>query len=167
MKRMAWALSTDREAQDQSGRRNAWGNSERRVVGTNALPPLPQDLLLPQGNLQMWAPREDSRQCLKVTKAVDSYNCLSTTKAARSNGDWEYETVLFVPYTPDGALATALRAYEKKRGAKRRIRIVERAGISLKSKLFSTNPWSKEGCVRTGCFPCMPGGGREGLEGEK
>ena len=35
----------------------------------------------------------------------------------------------FVPYTPDGALATALRAYEKKRGAKKRIRIVERAGV--------------------------------------
>ena len=98
----------------------------------------------------------------KATKAVDSYNCLSTTKAARSDGDWEYETVLFVPYTPDGALATALRAYEKKRGAKKRIRIVERAGISLKSKLFSTNPWSKEGCVRTGCFPCLPGGGTAG-----
>ena len=98
----------------------------------------------------------------KATKAVDSYNCLSTTKAARSDGDWEYETVLFVPYTPDGALATALRAYEKKRGAKKRIRIVERAGVSLKSKLFSSNPWSKEGCVRTGCFPCLPGGGEGG-----
>ena len=59
---------------------------------------------------------------------------------------------MFVLYTPDGALATALRAYEKKRGAKKRIRIVERAGVSLKSKLFSTNPWSKEGCVRTGCY---------------
>ena len=56
-----------------------------------------------------------------------TYKCLSTTEAARSNGDWEYETVLFVPYTPDAALATALRAYEKKRGAKKRIRIVERA----------------------------------------
>ena len=36
---------------------------------------------------------------------------------------------------------------------------MERAGVSLKSKLFSTNPWSKEGCVRTGCFPCLPEGG--------
>ena len=73
------------------------------------------------------------------------YNCLSTTKAARSNGDWEYETVLFVPYTPDGALATALRAYEKKRGAKKRIRIVERAGVSLKSKLLAQTPGQKKG----------------------
>ena len=72
-------------------------------------------------------PRLLDQIAAKAAKAVDSYNCLSTTKAARSNGDWEYETVLFVPYTPDGALATALRAYEKKRGAKKRIWIVERA----------------------------------------
>ena len=55
-----------------------------------------------------------------AAKAVDSYNCLSTTKAARSKDDWEYETVLFVPFKPDGILATALRSYEKKRGAKNR-----------------------------------------------
>ena len=71
---------------------------------------------------------------------------------------------VFVPYTPDGALATALRAYEKKRGAKKKIRIVERAGVSLKSKLFSSNPWSKEGCVRTGCFPWIPNPKWQGVE---
>ena len=49
---------------------------------------------------------------------------------------WEYETVMFVPQTPNGELALALRAYEKRRGANRRIRIVERAGLSLKQKLF-------------------------------
>ena len=54
-------------------------------------------------------------------------------------------------------VATALCAYERRGGAKRCIRIVERAGISLKSKLFSSNPWSKEGCSRTDCFPCKPG----------
>ena len=81
----------------------------------------------------------------RAAKAVDSYNCLSTTKAAQAKDNWEYETVLFVPVTPNGALATALRAYEKKRGAKRRIRIMERAGISLKSKLFLRNSWAKEG----------------------
>ena len=70
-----------------------------------------------------------------AAKAVDSYNCLSTTKAAQAKDNWEYETVLFVPVTPNGALATLLRAYEK-RGAKRTIRIVEGAGISLKSKLL-------------------------------
>ena len=42
---------------------------------------------------------------------MDSYNCLSTTKAAESKDDLEFETVLFVPYTPNVALATALRAF--------------------------------------------------------
>ena len=40
---------------------------------------------------------------------------------------------------------------------------MERAGISLKSKLFSSNPWAKEGCSGTDCFPCKP---REGERGE-
>ena len=125
MKRMAWALSTDREAQDQSGRRNAWGSSERRDPGTNALHQLPQDLMLHLGEppgkpatvgsqgKQPPMSHFTRKSVAKVAKAVDSYNCLSTTKAARSNDDWEYETVLFVPYTPDGALAAALRAYGK------------------------------------------------------
>ena len=58
---------------------------------------------------------------------MDSDDCLSVAKAADS---WEYETILFVPVMPGGTLATALRAYEKKRGATRHIRIVERAGIN-------------------------------------
>ena len=78
------------------------------------------------------------KSAARAVNPVDSYNCLSTTKAVQTKDKWEYETVLFVPVTPNGALATALWAYEKKRGAKRRIRIVERAGISLKSKLFSS-----------------------------
>ena len=57
----SFLLSTYREVQDQTGRRNAWGSLERREPGTNTLPPPPQDLLLPQGNLQLWAPRENSR----------------------------------------------------------------------------------------------------------
>ena len=84
------------------------------------------------------------------------------SKAAQAKDSWEYETVLFVPGTPNGKLATALCTYEKKRGAKWQIRIVERAGISLKSKLFLSNPWSKEGCSRTDCFPCKTEGGEGG-----
>ena len=63
--------------------------------------------------------------------------------AANASESWEYETVLFVPLTPGGTLAIALRAYEKKRVARRRICIVERAVISLNNKLFSSNSWSK------------------------
>ena len=85
------------------------------------------------------------------------------TKAAQAKDSWEYKTVLFVPVTPNGTLATALLAYEKKRGAKRRIRIVERVDISVQSKLFSSNSWSKEGCSRSDCFPCKPEGGEGGI----
>ena len=53
-----------------------------------------------------------------VSMAVDSH--------------WDYETVLFIPQTPNGELASAFQEYEKKMGASRRIRIVERAGVSLK-----------------------------------
>jgi hypothetical protein len=80
-----------------------------------------------------------------------------------SGSKWEYESVLYVPQTPGGELAAALRAYEKKRGSLRRIRIVERAGVSLKNKLFSSNPWAKDGCGRHDCFPCKPGAGEGGV----
>ena len=84
-----------------------------------------------------------------VSMAVDSH--------------WDYKTVLFIPQTPNGELASAFREYEKKRGASRRIRIVERAGVSLKQKLFSSNPWAKEGCNREDCFPCKSEGGEGGI----
>jgi hypothetical protein len=60
---------------------------------------------------------------------------------ATSKPMWEYESVLHVPQTPGGELAAALRAFERKRGALRHIRIVEQAGVSLNQKLFSSNPW--------------------------
>ena len=48
-------------------------------------------------------------------------------------------------HTPIGKLAGDLMAYERRRGANRQIIIVESAGVSLKSKLFTSNPWAKEG----------------------
>ena len=80
-----------------------------------------------------------------------------------SGSKLEYGSVLYVPQTPGGELAAALRAYEKKRGSLRRIRIVERAGVSLKNKLFSSNPWAKDGCGRHDCFPCNPWAGEGGV----
>ena len=52
----------------------------------------------------------------KTTKAVDGDNCLSAAQAADS---FEYETILFVPMTHNGILATALHAYyeKKKKGS--------------------------------------------------
>ena len=36
-------------------------------------------------------------------------------------------------------------------------------GISLKCKLFSSNPCAKEGCSRTDCLPCKSGEGEGGI----
>ena len=43
------------------------------------------------------------------------------------------------------------------------MRIREVVGISLKSKFFSSNPWSKEGCLIVDCFPCKLAGGEGGF----
>ena len=107
----------------------------------------------------------------KQSKTPNSYFVKQSSDKAKkvagsqtkSQSKWEYESVLFVPQTPGGELAAALRAYEKKRGSLRRIRVVERAGISLKDKLFSSNPWSKDGCERVDCFPCKYGSGEGGV----
>ena len=39
------------------------------------------------------------KSAARAAKAVDGYNCLSTTKAAQAKDSWEYETVLFFPVT--------------------------------------------------------------------
>ena len=49
---------------------------------------------------------------------------------------WDYKTVLFIPQTPNGELASAFREYEKKRGASRRIRIVEKGWGQSETKAF-------------------------------
>jgi hypothetical protein len=95
--------------------------------------------------------------------AKGQIQALQQPAKATGNRKWEYESVLLVPQTPGGELAAALRAFERKRGALRRIRIVERAGVSLKQKLFSSNPWAREGCARKDCFPCRSGAGEGGV----
>ena len=56
--------------------------------------------------------------------------------------------VFFVSHTAGSKLAKALREYEKRRGPKRRIRVVEKKQISLKQKLYSSSPWPKDECDR-------------------
>ena len=68
----------------------------------------------------------------------------------------EPKAVLFVPFTPNSILAKNLRAVEESMetlsGTK--MKIVEKAGIQLKSILVKTNPWSGLDCRREGCLPC-------------
>ena len=68
----------------------------------------------------------------------------------------EIATVLFVPQTERGELANRLRAVEKELSklCGNRVKIVEKAGMSLKSVLVKPNPWANIHCGRQQCLPC-------------
>ena len=63
---------------------------------------------------------------------------------------------LFVPHTPRGALAKAMRAKEAQnnQGRKIRFKIVEKGGVTLERKLRRSNPWAGGKCGRPRCFQC-------------
>ena len=68
-----------------------------------------------------------------------------------------YDVPLFVPCTPNSELARNIQALERDTAFARpvRIKIVETGGISMKSLLQRSDPWSKGQCGRPDCFPCM------------
>ena len=77
----------------------------------------------------------------------------------------EIETVLFVPHTPNGTLARLLQEEDDRfrRGTTiKKIKMVERGGITVKDILSKTNPWSDEGCERSDCLPCRGERGKGG-----
>ena len=73
-----------------------------------------------------------------------------------NSGSRVYDTVLFVPSTPSSSLAKILKEHEAKndQGRKSRIKIVERAGVSVKNMLAPNYPWGIEKCSDPECFPC-------------
>ena len=67
-----------------------------------------------------------------------------------------FDSVLFVPATPNGNLK---RMYEHTiQGSGLRIKVVERSGRTLKSKLQRSNPFRNGGCGRNDCFVCTTTG---------
>ena len=70
-----------------------------------------------------------------------------------------FATTLFVPPTPGGELAGLLQAAVARdsqgRGVK--IRVVERAGQSLKARLQTSDPSPKLPCSEARCLPCNSG----------
>ena len=68
---------------------------------------------------------------------------------------------IFVPHTPRGVLAKAMREKEAQnnQGRKIRFKIVERGGVTLEQKLRRSNPWAGGECGRPRCFPCRGDGG--------
>ena len=67
-----------------------------------------------------------------------------------------FDTVLFVSAKPSSSLAKILKDHEAQnnQGRTSRIKVVERAGRSVKSVLAPNNPWDIQRCGDVGCFPC-------------
>ena len=75
------------------------------------------------------------------------------TEWFKKNGE---STVLFVPPTPNSVLVKALRVVAKRSDVN--MRIVERAGTSLKRQLQRSNPFRPSNCERVDCLICQTGG---------
>ena len=70
---------------------------------------------------------------------------------------------IFVPPTPNGELAKAMRKVaEQEAEAGVSFRIVETGGRSVKTILQKTNPTATTGCMDTDCLPCKAGRGSGG-----
>ena len=64
---------------------------------------------------------------------------------------------MFIPSTPRGELLRWMREVDinYRRGTKiKPIKFIERAGVSLKDTLVSSNPWGDMKCGRENCFVC-------------
>ena len=70
-------------------------------------------------------------------------------------------SIMFVDNTPHGGLCTHLQTSENRMGGifGRRVKMVERGGVSLGQVLSNRNPWAGGGCSRDDCHPCGQGGG--------
>ena len=85
-------------------------------------------------------------------------------KRKNSNSkDPEIVTVLFVSQTPGGSLAKQLQKVEEKiaKLTNERVRMVERAGRTVKQLLVSSNPWAGGLCGRQMCLPCSGSDGKQ------
>ena len=70
---------------------------------------------------------------------------------------------IFVPPTPNGELAQALRDIaEREAEAGVKFRIVESGGTTVKSMTQKSNPTATIGCNDAGCLPCKTGKGDGG-----
>ena len=63
-----------------------------------------------------------------------------------------FDTVLFIPVTPNKVLKRMYENEIKKSGI--RIKVVERTGRTLKSQLQTSNPFKDKHCNREDCFIC-------------
>ena len=67
-----------------------------------------------------------------------------------------FESVVFVPYTPEGILAKRMRmkVSEVMSGKTGGLRIVERVGVSILAMMKRTDPFRETTCGRPDCITC-------------
>ena len=65
--------------------------------------------------------------------------------------------VIFIPRTPNGTLITLLREKEEMmmKVLRRRVKLVEEKGDSMKDQVWSSNPWASLPCGRQDCLVCF------------
>ena len=75
----------------------------------------------------------------------------------------EVITVLFVPQTPGGELSKRLQRAEEKisKLTGEKVRMVEKAGRTVRQMLHKSNHWSGGVCGRDKCLPCHSGDGTQ------
>ena len=74
---------------------------------------------------------------------------------------------IFIPRTPGGTLAQKIRKVEEgyNKVSKRRVKLVEEGGSTIKQLLFHPDTWEMRDCHRENCPGCKhPGGGGELLQ---
>ena len=96
----------------------------------------------PVNRLKTWKRKE--REAEKVKRKKSWYK------------DGGFDSVLFVPSTPENQLKRAYQKEIAKSGL--RIKVIEKTGTTLKSKLQVSNPFKPRHCDREGCFVCSSGG---------
>ena len=72
--------------------------------------------------------------------------------------------MIFIPHTPKGELRKLLQEEDDKLTkmlGMKRVRFVERGGVSIASILCRSNPWREQMCQRKGCQICRGGKGGE------
>ena len=79
--------------------------------------------------------------------------------AAAKKRDWykgdKYDTVMFVQPTKDSQLKKKIQLLARKNGVK--VKVVEKAGQTVKKELQRSNPFGKLVCGREDCFVCKVG----------
>ena len=85
-------------------------------------------------------------------------------KKVKSKSDEpEVITVMFVPQTPGGELCKRLQRAEERisKLTGEKVRMVERAGTTVRQLLHRSNHWSGGPCGRDKCLPCLNGNGKQ------